>query len=60
MLQHQLAGRRAYAILLLLAGLGLRAGEIVSLELEDIDWNASCIGVKGKGGRQPLGVGEFC
>ena len=31
-------GRRDYAILLLLARLGLRAGEIVSLELDDIHW----------------------
>ena len=30
------AGRRDYAILLLLARLGLRAGEVVSLELDDI------------------------
>jgi integrase/recombinase XerD len=33
-------GRRDYAILLLLARLGLRAGEVVSLELDDIDWSA--------------------
>jgi integrase/recombinase XerD len=50
--RRTVAGRRDYAILLLLARLGLRAGEIVSLELEDIDWNASCIEVKGKGGRR--------
>lgn len=31
-------GRRDYAILLLLARLGLRAGEVIRLELEDIDW----------------------
>jgi integrase len=31
-------GRRDYAILLLLARLGLRAGEVVHLELDDIDW----------------------
>ncbi len=45
-------GRRDYAILLLLARLGLRAGEIVSLELEDIDWTASSLSVRGKGGRR--------
>ena len=50
--RRALAGRRDYAILLLLARLGLRAGEIVSLELEDIDWNASCLSVRGKGGRR--------
>jgi integrase/recombinase XerD len=34
------AGRRDYAILLLLARLGLRAGEIIALELDDIRWRA--------------------
>ena len=33
-------GRRDYAILLLLARLGLRSSEVAFLELEDIDWNA--------------------
>ena len=32
-------GRRNYAILLLLSRLGLRAAEIVGLNLEDIDWD---------------------
>ena len=41
-------GRRNYAILLLLARLGLRAGEVVSLNLEDIDWDNSRITVCGK------------
>lgn len=45
-------GRRDYAILLLLARLGLRAGEIVFLELEDIDWKAGCLSVRGKRGRR--------
>lgn len=44
-------GRRDYAILLLLARLGLRAGEIVSLELGDIHWRAGEIVVRGKGPR---------
>jgi integrase/recombinase XerD len=35
--------------LLLLARLGLRAGEIVSLQLDDIRWRASEIVVRGKG-----------
>jgi integrase/recombinase XerD len=43
------SGRRDYAILLLLARLGLRAGEIVSLELNDIHWRAGEIIVHGKG-----------
>jgi integrase/recombinase XerD len=42
-------GRRDYAILLLLARLGLRAGEIVSLELDDIRWRTAEIVVRGKG-----------
>jgi site-specific recombinase XerD len=36
--QSTLKGKRDYAILLLLARLGLRAGEIVALQLDDIDW----------------------
>lgn len=44
-------GRRDYAILLLLARLGLRAGEIVSLELSDFRWRAGEIVVRGKGPR---------
>ena len=44
-----LSGRRDQAILLLLARLGLRAGEIVSLELDDIRWRAGEIVVRGKG-----------
>lgn len=56
-------GRRNYAILLLLARLGLRAGEVVSLKLDDIDWRAGEIIVRGKGlfhDRMPLppDVGE--
>lgn len=42
-------GRRDYAILLLLARLGLRANEVVTLELDDIDWRAGEILVLGKG-----------
>ncbi len=43
------AGRRNYAVLLLLARLGLRAGEVAGLELEDIDWRSGEISVLGKG-----------
>src|SRR6266513_1146261 len=42
-------GRRDYAILLLLARLGLRAGEVFGLQLEDINWRAGEILVRGKG-----------
>jgi site-specific recombinase XerD len=41
-------GRRDYAILMLLARLGLRSSEIVSLTLDSIDWDASSIAVVGK------------
>lgn len=44
--------RRDYAIFLLLSRLGLRASEVVFLELNDIDWNAGCLHVRGKGGRR--------
>jgi integrase/recombinase XerD len=49
--RHTSTGRRDYAILLLLARLGLRAGEIVRFELDDIDWNAGSLRVQGKGGQ---------
>jgi len=42
-------GRRDHAILLLLARLGLRAGEIVSLDLGDIRWRSGEVVVCGKG-----------
>ena|SRR5215472_2101859 len=43
------SGRRDYAVLLLLARLGLRAGEVVALQLDDINWRAGEITVRGKG-----------
>lgn len=45
------SGRRDYAILLLLARLGLRAGEVAHLCLEDIDWDAGELCVRGKRAR---------
>jgi site-specific recombinase XerD len=47
-----IAGRRDYAILLLMARLGLRAGEVVAMVLEDLDWEAGVLSVHGKGQRQ--------
>ena len=44
-------GRRDYAILLLLARLGLRAHEAAGLELDDIRWRQGTIVVRRKGGR---------
>jgi site-specific recombinase XerD len=56
-------GKRNYAVLLLLARLGLRACEIVALSLNDIDWDNGRITIRGKGGRWaqlplPVDVGE--
>jgi len=48
--RHTPVGRRDYAILLLLARLGLRASEVVFLELDDIDWEAGQVSVQGKSG----------
>lgn len=42
-------GRRDHAVLLLLARLGLRASEIVKLELDDVRWREAEIVVRGKG-----------
>jgi site-specific recombinase XerD len=56
-------GRRDYAILVLLVRLGLRGGEVVGLELGDVDWRLGEILVRGKGRREdrlplPSDVGE--
>jgi integrase/recombinase XerD len=45
------SGRRDFAMLKLLVRLGLRAGEVHSLNLEDIDWRAGELVVRGKGNR---------
>jgi site-specific recombinase XerD len=42
-------GRRNYSILILIARLGLRGGEVVFLELDDINWRNSELTVRGKG-----------
>jgi site-specific recombinase XerD len=44
-------GKRDRAILLLLARLGLRAGDIVQMRLQDIDWKGAWVHVSGKGRR---------
>lgn len=56
-------GRRDRAILLLLARLGLRAGDVVGLRLDDVDWRRSRIRMRGKGRREtwlplPQDVGD--
>jgi site-specific recombinase XerD len=45
------AGQRDYAILLLLARLGLRGGEVVAMTLDDLVWECGEIVVRGKGQR---------
>ena len=48
-------GRRDHAILLLLARLGLRAGEAAAMTLDDLDWDNGLVTVSGKGQRrEPL------
>lgn len=45
-------GLRDYAVLMLLAKLGLRASEVAALSLDDIDWQSGSVLVHGKGRRQ--------
>jgi site-specific recombinase XerD len=52
--RHTALGRRDYAILLLLARLGLRGGEVARIELEDIDWNVGSVRVRRKGGQHSI------
>jgi integrase/recombinase XerD len=57
------AGRRDYAAMLLMMRLGMRASEVATLTLEDIDWRAGLITIRGKGSRTdrlplPNDVGE--
>lgn len=62
-------GRRDYAILVLLIRLGLRVSEVASLAVDDVDWAAGEIVVRGKGNRHermpvPVDVGaaiaDYC
>lgn len=46
-----LIGQRDFTILLFLARLGLRAGEVVAMTLDDFDWQAGEFVVHGKGDR---------
>ena len=57
------AGLRDLAMLTLLSRLGLRAGEVACLRLDDIDWRAGVLTIRGKGNRldqlpMPIEVGE--
>jgi len=56
-------GRRNYAMVLLMARLGLRSPEVIAIQLDDIDWRSGEILIRGKGklhDRMPLpaDVGE--
>ncbi len=56
-------GRRNFAIVMVLARLGLRAAEVGALQLEDLDWRAGQLVVRGKARRDdplplPADVGE--
>lgn len=44
-------GRRNYAMILLLARLGLRPPEVIAMQIDDIDWRSGEIIVRGKGAR---------
>jgi len=57
------AGLRDHAVIVLMARLGLRAGEVGALQLSDVDWQAGLLTVRGKGNRLdvlplPVDVGE--
>lgn len=61
--QQTRTGRRDLAILTVLFRLGLRAGEVAALGLDDIDWRLGEITLRGKGNRHdrlplPADVGE--
>lgn len=61
--QRTATGRRDLAVLTLLVRLGLRAGEVAALRLDDIDWRRGELTVRGKGNRHerlplPADVGQ--
>lgn len=61
--RRSLVGARDFAIITVLARLGLRACEVARLELSDIDWRRGVLSVRGKGRRAevlplPVDVGE--
>ena len=60
---HNGGGDPDFAILTVLARLGLRCGEVAALQLDDIDWASGAIRIRGKGPRHdslplPADVGE--
>jgi site-specific recombinase XerD len=58
-----LIGRRDFAMMTVIARLGVRSIEVTRLELEDLDWRTGELLIRGKGGRQdrlplPTDVGQ--
>jgi integrase len=51
--RRTLAGQRDYAMVLCLARLGLRAGEVAGLRLEDVDWRGARLWLQAAKGRRP-------
>jgi integrase/recombinase XerD len=61
--RRTVAGRRDFAVLVLLVRLGLRVSEVAALDLDDIDWRRGEITISGKGSRRdrlplPADVGQ--
>jgi integrase/recombinase XerD len=61
--RRRASGRRDYAVIVVILRLGLRASEVATLRLEDLDWRAGQVTVHGKGHRVdqlplPVDVGE--
>ena len=61
--RRRATGRRDYAVILLILRLGLRANEVATLRLDDMDWRAGQLTIHGKGNRVdqlplPVDVGE--
>lgn len=60
---HTPVGVRDHAVLVVLARLGLRTAEVAALRLEDVDWRAGQVLIRGKGNRieglpLPIAVGQ--
>lgn len=49
--RRRAVGRRDYAVILLLSRLGLRAGEVAGMRLEDIHWRRGEVLIRGKGAK---------
>ena len=49
--RRRAVGRRDYAVIVLMLRLGLRASEVATLRLDDLDWRAGQVTVHRKGGR---------